>query len=116
MKEAQKLVAMIGGHPYLVQQTLDKIAHATLTLEQILAIAPTEEGIYGEFLRDRLLKLESNPDLITAMQTLVNSDCPVRLSAKDSFQLDSMGLTCPQDSDRILRCELYRLYFRDRLR
>ncbi len=113
--ELDALMAMIGGHPYLVQQTLDKWVHETITLDAILASAPTEAGIYSEFLRDRLLKLQSNPDLVTAMGKLVAADCPVRLSPKDSFQLDSMGLTSPQESDRGLRCQLYRLYFQDRL-
>lgn len=114
--EIAKLIDIIGGHPYLVQKAIDRIAHKDLGLDELLRTAPTEEGVYSDYLSERLQLLETNPDLVTAMKQVVNSDLPVRLSAKDGFMLDSMGLTKPQSSDRVSRCNLYRLYFSDRLR
>ncbi len=114
--EIVKLMDMIGGHPYLVQKAIDEITHQNIELDTLLRTAPTEEGIYNTYLHERLQILESNPELVKAMKSVVNSDIPVRLSAKNGFQLDSMGLIKPQNSDRIPRCNLYRLYFSDRLR
>ena len=114
--EIAKLMDMIGGHPYLVQMAIDQIAYRNMDLDTLLRTAPTEEGIYSKYLYERLQLLESNPELVAAMKLVVNSDIPVRLSAKDGFKLDSMGLIKPQGSDRIPRCNLYRLYFSDRLR
>ena len=116
VREIAKLMDMIGGHPYLVQKAIDQIAHRNMDLDRLLRTAPTEEGIYSNYLHERLQLLETNPELVSAMKLVVNSDHPVRLSAKDGFKLDSMGLTKPQNSDRIPRCNLYRLYFSDRLR
>jgi hypothetical protein len=107
---------MIGGHPYLVQMALDQIAHQDIVLDNLLKIAPTEEGIYGDYLNKRLQRLEENPALEEAIKKVVNSDVPTHLGAKETFKLYSMGLIKRQGSDVVPRCNLYRLYFRDRLR
>jgi hypothetical protein len=39
-----RLMAMVGGHPYLVRVALYQIARGRMTLEQLLKVAPTEEG------------------------------------------------------------------------
>ncbi|MDJ0578810.1 AAA-like domain-containing protein [Crocosphaera sp.] len=114
--ETEKLMDMIGGHPYLVQMALDRIAHQDIALDELLKIAPTEEGIYGKYLNERLQRLEENPDLAEAMKQGVNSDFPVSLGGKETFKLDSMGLIKRQGNDIVPRCNLYRFYFRDRLR
>ena len=114
--ETEKLMNMIGGHPYLVQIALDGIAHQDIVLDNLLKIAPTEEGIYGDYLNERLQRLEENPALEEAIKKIVNSDVPTHLGAKETFKLDSMGLIKRQGSDVVPRCNLYRLYFRDRLR
>lgn len=114
-RETQALMAMVGGHPYLVQTAMAEILGQGQTLEQILAIAATEEGIYGDYLSERLQRLEETPSLLAAMRQVVNVDAPVRLGSKETFKLDSMGLVRRQRSDCVPRCRLYQLYFRDRL-
>jgi hypothetical protein len=114
--ETEKLMNMIGGHPYLVQMALDGIAHQDIVLDELLKIAPTEEGIYGDYLNERLQRLEENPALGEAIKKVVNADVPTHLGAKETFKLDSMGLIKRRGSDVVPRCNLYRLYFRDRLR
>jgi hypothetical protein len=112
--ETLKLMDLIGGHPYLVQKVIDQIAHQG-GLDELLRTAPTEEGIYGDYLNERLQQLEANPDLVAAMIKVVNSDIPVRLGSTEAFRLDSMGLIKRQGNDIVSRCNLYRLYFKDRL-
>jgi AAA-like domain/CHAT domain len=115
-QEIKKLMNSIGGHPYLAQLAFDRIAHRENTLDELLRTAPTEEGIYGGYLNERLQHLEENPLLVESMRKVVNSDRPVRLGSKETFKLDSMGLIKRQGSDVLSRSNLYRLYFKDRLR
>jgi AAA-like domain/CHAT domain len=115
-QEIEKLMHLIGGHPYLAKRAFDRITHQEKTLDELLRTAPTEEGIYGDFLTERLQYLEENLLLVESMRKVVNSDRPVRLGSKETFKLDSMGLIKRQGSDVLSRSNLYRLYFKDRLR
>jgi hypothetical protein len=115
MTEVAKLMETIGGHPDLVQKAIDQIVHQNINLEALLSTAPTEAGIYKDHLVKRLQKLEANPDLVAAMKLVINSDLPVSLKAQEALKLDSMGLIKRQGNDIVSRCNLYRLYFKERL-
>lgn len=84
-KHSEALMAMVVGHPYLVQHTLELMKRRDLSLETVLQMAPTEEGIYGRVLNERLQILEVIPSLREAMCQVVNSDQPVRLGGRESF-------------------------------
>ncbi|MBD0337369.1 MAG: AAA-like domain-containing protein, partial [Cyanobacteria bacterium Co-bin13] len=109
------LQEMIGGHPYLVRVALYNLARQDMSLEQLLAEAPTEAGPYGDHLRRHLWNLEQRPELAAAVKRIVASTQPVRLESVQAFQLHSMGLVNLQGNDVTPRCELYRQYFKDRL-
>jgi hypothetical protein len=115
-KDTQALMGMIGGNPNLINIALDSLSNQGVTIEELLRTAPTEEGVYGDFLAERLQNLERNQILYEAMKKVVESDQPVRLGSKEAFKLDSMGLIKRQGNDIVPRCNLYRLYFRDRMR
>lgn len=115
-QETKKLMKMIGGHPYLVQTAISEILHQNKTLDQVLTMSVTEEGIYGDYLREHLQRLEEKPLLLEAMQKVVKIDKPVRLGSKETYKLNSMGLIRRTGNDCVPRCNLYRLYFQDRLR
>ncbi len=114
--EAQvaQLMAMVGGHPHLVRVALYKIAREDISLEQILAEAPTETGIYADRLRLLLWNLEQNPELASAFREVIETDLPVQLKAAIAYKLNSMGLVHLQGNQVSARNELYRQYFRDR--
>ena len=114
-KEAQQLIDMVGGHPYLMRLALYRLGREDITLEQLLKDAPTESGIYSAHLRGHLEKLENDPVLADAMKQVVSVNEPVRLKEKQTFKLDSMGLIKRLGNDAIPSCELYRQYFCDRL-
>jgi hypothetical protein len=113
--ELDRLMGMIAGHPYLVRAALYKIATNSMSLDELLKIAPTEEGLFGDHLYRQLLLLEENPRLKAAMLELVESDRPVKLDPVDSFKLKSMGLAKAIGNELAPLCNLYRLYFGDRL-
>ncbi len=113
--EINKLMAMVDGHPYLLRAALYNIATNQLTLDQFLVIAPTEEGLYGDHLYRHLLILEENQNLKTAMSKVVQSQKPIKLKPIETFKLKSMGLVKLRGNEVIPLCDLYRLYFGDRL-
>ncbi|MCG8368279.1 MAG: AAA-like domain-containing protein [Pseudanabaenales cyanobacterium] len=115
-REVNRLMEMVGGHPYLVRVALYQIAKHTKSLEQVLVEAPTEAGIYGDHLRRHLWNLEQHPDLLNAIRQTAATNSPVRLESIQGFKLNGMGLVDLQKNDVTLRYDLYRRYFRDRLR
>lgn len=113
--QIQRLMTLIGGHPYLVRVGLYYIAKQDMTLEQLLEKAPTEEGPYSDHLRRHLWSLEQFPDIAAALARTVATTEPIRLEAAQAFKLHSMGLVHLNGNNVTLRYELYRQYFRDRL-
>jgi hypothetical protein len=113
--QVEQLMAMVGGHPYLVRVALYNIARQDMTLEKLLQEAPTEAGIYGDHLRRHLWNLQQRPELVEAVKQLVAASKPVRLESVQGFQLESMGIGHLQGNEVIPRCDLYRRYFSDRL-
>ena len=113
--EVEALIAMVGGHPYLVRVALYHVARGEITLERLLQVAPTEEWAYGEHLRRHLLNLEEDPKLVAAIKQVVSARVPVRLKTGEAFKLFSMGLVRFQGNDVIPLCNLYRQYFLERL-
>jgi serine/threonine-protein kinase len=114
-KQLEQLMAMMGGHPYLVRVALYQIARGKITLEKLLQVAPTEEGPYYDHLRRHLLNLEENASLVAAIKQVVEANHPVEIKAAEAFKLRSMGLVKFQGNAVTPLCEMYRQYFRDRL-
>ncbi|MBD2028168.1 AAA-like domain-containing protein [Leptolyngbya sp. FACHB-711] len=113
--EVGQLMAIVGGHPYLVRVALYHLARNEMTLDKLLEVAPTEEWVYGEHLRRHLLNLEDDAHLIAAFRQVLAAEKPVRVKSAEAFKLVSMGLVRYQGNDVIPLCNLYRQYFRDRL-
>lgn len=105
------LLAMVGGHPYLVQQALYQLRCQGLTLEKLLQDAPTEAGIYSNHLRHHWENLQKNPELAEAFKKVVTSPEPIGLERVQSYKLRSMGLVKQQGDKVTPSCDLYRQYF-----
>jgi hypothetical protein len=114
--EVEQLMAMVGGHPYLVRLSLYRIAQGDLTLAELLAEAPTDAGLFGEHLRRHLWNLQQHPELAQAFHQVIFSDRPVILEPMLAFKLNGMGLVDLKGNEVIPRHDrLYRPYFRSRL-
>lgn len=113
--EVEELMALVGGHPYLVRLALYHIARQDITLNKLMQQAPTEAGIYGDHLRRHLWNLEKYAELMAGMREVVNTTGSVRLRSELAFKLNSMGLVKLEGNDCSPRCKLYEEYFRDRL-
>ncbi|MDP8963391.1 MAG: AAA-like domain-containing protein [Cyanobacteriota bacterium] len=113
--EVEQLMAMVGGHPYLVRLALYYIARQEMTLTQLLETAPTDAGLYSDHLRRHLWNLSQHPELAAALKKVVSADNPVQLESMQGFKLHSMGLVQLQGNEVTPRCDLYRQYFSVRL-
>jgi serine/threonine protein kinase len=111
--QVEQLMALVGGHPYLVRQALYQIARGRITLEQLLQIAQTEVGIYGDHLRRHLANLEEDHELVNIYKQIVVADAPMRIETALAFRLHSMGLVKFQGNEVTPMCNLYRHYFRE---
>jgi hypothetical protein len=113
--ELERVIQLVGGHPYLIRVILYEIARRRSTLDKFIEIAPTEEGAYSEHLRRHLLSVQKHPDLVTALTEVVTATVPVDIGATRAFRLRSMGLVKFRGNAVMPLCDLYRVYFKNRL-
>jgi hypothetical protein len=113
-----RLMAMLGGHPYLIRLALYHLmgrGGLQENLQQLLKQAPTTQGIYHEYLRQYVFLLQGEPKLANAFSEVITAINGVQLEPLMAYKLQSMGLV-NWDGDRCTpACELYRLYFRGQL-
>ncbi|MEQ9670062.1 AAA-like domain-containing protein [Coleofasciculus sp. G2-EDA-02] len=108
----QPLINMIGGHPYLVERAFTHLKNdPNMPLDQLLATAPTDAGIYASHLRENWLYLQSHPQLAEAFKTVVTTKTPVQVEPMQAYQLHSIGLVKRSGNQVEPRCNLYRQYF-----
>lgn len=107
----EKLMRMVGGHPYLIHLALYELHEQQISLEKLLREAPTQAGIYSDHLRYLLAALQNQPELAEAFYKLFASENTIDLSPALAYQLNSMGLVKLQENIWSIFCELYRLYF-----
>lgn len=109
------LTKIIGGHPYLLRLALDYLARQKISINQLIEDAPTQTGIYSDRLRGYLVSLQKYPELGSAFKEVITADRPVTLETIAAYKLESMGLVKLIGDKVAPSCELYRLYFGDRL-
>ncbi|MEG3863448.1 AAA-like domain-containing protein [Microcoleus sp. herbarium12] len=126
----EQLMKMVGGHPYLVHLALYHLAIlqqnslsagenvagedlAPTALEQLLKSAPTQSGIYSDYLRNQSIAIQQNPELASAFQEVLAAKNSIHLEPFTAYQLDSMGLVKLNGNNCSLSCELYRIYFQE---
>lgn len=114
-EKALQLMAMVGGHPYLIGLALYHLSQENQTLERLLTEAATPTGIYSHHLRRHLNRIKEKPELEIAMKQVVNTSEVVDLEPMIAYQLDSMGLIKIQNNTITPSYELYRLYFDQQL-
>jgi hypothetical protein len=113
--EVERLTAMVGGHPYLVQLALYHLQSKEMTLlDELLQAAPTQAGIYGNDLRRHWQTLQGHPELMVALKSAIEAETTgVQLEPTLAYKLESMGVVQLQGNEVRVSCELYRQYFRN---
>ncbi|MBD2680205.1 MULTISPECIES: AAA-like domain-containing protein [Nostoc] len=110
-EEAKQLMAIVGGHPALIQIALYYLSSQKISLAQLLETAPTSSGIYAHYLQRHLTVLQEQPELAIALYNTLNSSEPVPLEPIIAYKLNSMGLIKLDNNKAIPSSQLYRQYF-----
>lgn len=106
-----KIMTLIGGHPYLVQEVISNLQSQEMSLESILNLASTSQGIFSSHLGEILEILQADSLLEVAYKQVITASEPVQLNPKITFKLHSLGLVKILGNDCIPSCDLYRQYF-----
>ena len=109
--EVERLMSLVGGHPYLINIALYYLSHEIIELERLLADAYKPTGIYSQHLQYYFVLLQKEPQLMSAMSNLVSSSEPLRLDMLVAYKLESMGLVLLEGFLARPSYQLYRLYF-----
>ncbi|HEY9767704.1 MAG TPA: AAA-like domain-containing protein [Coleofasciculaceae cyanobacterium] len=115
IEQIKSLAQIVNGHPCLINLAFCHLVTQNGDIAQIIREAVTDTGIYQDHLRGHLIALSEHPELAAAYKQVIKSDEPVILNSLVAYELESMGLVKLEENKTIPRCELYRLYFRDRL-
>ena len=97
-------------------QAITHLKSQQVTLEELLRIASTEQGIFSNHLRQQLWSLENNFELKIGYKQVVMANTPVQLDTEVAFKLHSLGLVKFLSNDCVPSCTLYRQYFSVHLR
>lgn len=115
MEQAARLVAFVGGNPYLVRVALYYIGRGEINLEQLLQVCPACARIYNEHLQQQLFNIQQESELSAAFAKVVRTQKPVELNVVEAFKLHSRGLVHLQGDRATVSCPLYSRYFGDLL-
>ena len=119
-KDAKQLMAIVGGHPYLINLALyhlvnqGKIGVKGVNIAEFLAETATLEGIYQQHLLSQLNIVRDNPELGEVLKEII-AGSREPLEAIAAYKLESMGIIKLKGSEAKISCELYRQYFQEQL-
>ncbi|MFB2934035.1 AAA-like domain-containing protein [Aerosakkonemataceae cyanobacterium BLCC-F154] len=116
-KDAKQLMAIVGGHPYLINLALYHLVNQRKkweNIEEFLAQAATLEGIYHQHLLSQLNIVRDNPELGEVLKQIITGSREP-LEAIAAYKLESMGIIKLKGSSAEISCELYRQYFQEQL-
>lgn len=113
LKEAERLIELVGGNPYLLKLAFYHIFYETITLEELLnSNSYGISNIYRDHLQRQLWNLQQqNSDLLEALRKLVFATKPIELDLVESIKLQSLGLASFQGNEVVISCRLYQQYF-----
>lgn len=111
--EVEKLMALVGGHPYLVRQSLYTLAQEEIGLRQLVDVACDADGPFGKHLHFYRRSLNESPAMKSALQQLLGGKEPQDEEILE--RLAAVGLVKQVKGRWTARCGLYETYFRREL-
>jgi hypothetical protein len=108
-----QLVELLGGHPYLTRKALYTLVTEQLTWNDLMAEATADHGPFGDHLRRHHWRLRDEPELRAALKHVIEHEqCTDEMAL---FRLLQAGLVKGSGDVYTCRCDLYRVYFKDKL-
>jgi transcriptional regulator with XRE-family HTH domain len=114
--QIQRLIALLGGHPYRLQLAFFSLQQQRITLEELLENSAIAAAIYADHLHQQWWNLQRYPDLLPSFTEIVRQSSPVDCEAVQASQLHKMGLVHLHGTKASLACEVLRPFLGDRLR
>lgn len=112
--EAQQLMRLLNGHPYLTRRALYLIATDRLSVADLFAKATDDLGPFGDHLRYHLFRMHAKDELIKGMcSAMLRNTCD---DEDTFFRLRGAGLVKRAGQAVEPRCRLYADFFRERLK
>ena len=115
------LLLALGGHPYLSQLALYKLAtlpglieSPSQALREVLADAVQQGGVFEDFLQRMLSDLNSSDALKAAFEQVFDGETD-QVERSLSYQLQQMGLVSIADNELVLSSELVATYLSDHI-
>jgi AAA-like domain/TIR domain len=109
--EIDRLIGLVGGHPYLIRQALYVLAIGHMPLQQLLADATNDNGPFADHLRRYLWELLNEGAALRSevLRIARGNGCA---DEKHFRQLVASGLVIGASRSKAqLRCTLYQRYF-----
>ncbi|MFC1976143.1 AAA-like domain-containing protein [Chloroflexota bacterium] len=107
------LMALLNGHPFLTRLALYKMVTEDIPWASLEQNAPTDHGPFGDHLRHQYWIIHDKPELKDAMRDIILSECCP--DEKSLFRLLQAGLIKGSGDAYTCRCDLYKLYFQNKL-
>jgi hypothetical protein len=112
-EDFEELMRLLNGHPYLTRKALYALVTEKLTWTDFVRAAAEDDGPFSDHLRRQLWLLRDEPALKSTLQQVIQHN-----QGDDEgslFRLQRAGLVQKEGDAYFCRCDLYRLYFAQRL-
>jgi hypothetical protein len=112
-KDFPEFLKLLKGHPYLTRKALYTLVTERWSWDDLVRAVHEEHGPFGDHLRRYHWLLRDEPDLREALKQVVRQGhCSDELAL---FRLLRAGLVKGSGDVCKCRCDLYRMYFEDKL-
>jgi hypothetical protein len=111
--DRQKLMALLGGHPYLVRRALYLVASQRLSVSELFDHATDDRGPFGDHLRYHLFRMHDKEELVEGLKKVISRN--ICQDEHVFFRLRGAGLVRRDGRSIVPRCQLYADYFREHL-
>jgi hypothetical protein len=118
LQEIQKLMTLVGGHPYLISIALYNFwSDRDKSKNDFSTFLGKLDRIYSDHLQRQLTMLQKKPpETIANFVKIVLAEEPIELDLLQAFQLQSWGLVRLIGDRAASSCQLYQQYFRAHFR
>jgi hypothetical protein len=110
--EFDELAHSFGGHPFLTRKALYLLVAEKLTWQKLKETAAEEQGPFGDHLRRYHWLIQQDPALKDALRSIIRHG---KCSDELLHRLLQAGLVKASGDSVECRCDLYRVYFEDKL-
>lgn len=108
-----RLMELLNGHPYLTRKVLYTLVTERMIWAELARVAASDQGPFGDHLRHHHWLLHDQPDLKEALKQVIRDKRCINEMA--FFRLLRAGLVKGSGDVCRCRCDLYRVYFEDKL-